>query len=413
MDESLPENLRKSPAPTPTTPASVPPAEFPHQNIVSGSSGQRGIGTKGSQSARIDRGSRISAALLEAQVPSRQRGRTSRYAAPLPIPQIPQTPSNTTDYVFKTPQNPPTPLLPSAALPSPLTPSFLTASGIPLSESFSDTQFLSTRAIETSSDPLPEISYPRFQPMESSRPKSPVHNWMHHINPNFQHSLPSLRPPRMSESQRLERAIEVIVDELHYSSVAHFFAAYVQQIPRGSSATFSNSHRNTLKAFLQGQTQVKPVDIVDMLYCHRYSNPSYRSNQRDERDLAFDPYTSPSSINYAKSSISAWATQLVGKQVSKSMKDLTHDPPKPDEFSAQVPVRLVAAANDRTKGKGVRMVTKEDLMSFRLADRAKLFKARAPLVWYLTECMAAKKKNGILIARKRRNPSIVSFASSS
>ncbi|KAE9390952.1 hypothetical protein BT96DRAFT_832722, partial [Gymnopus androsaceus JB14] len=121
----------------------------------------------------------------------------------------------------------------------------------------------------------------------------------------------------------------------------------------------------------------------------------------------FHPSMPPKDINYARPSVSTWATQLVGKHVEKSMRDLTHDPPVPDSLSAQVPVRLAAAANDRSKAKGIRVVTKEDLMSFRFSDRAKLFKARAPLVWYLTECMAAPKKNGELIVRKRRNPSII------
>ncbi|KAE9393583.1 hypothetical protein BT96DRAFT_999358 [Gymnopus androsaceus JB14] len=92
------------------------------------------------------------------------------------------------------------------------------------------------------------------------------------------------------------------------------------------------------------------------------------------------------------------------------MRNLTHDPRVPDEFSAQVPVRIAATANERTKAKGVCTVTKEDLMSFRLAERAKLFQKRAPLVWYLTQCMAAPKKNGKLVDHKHRSPELIQTA---
>ncbi|KAE9391866.1 hypothetical protein BT96DRAFT_831430, partial [Gymnopus androsaceus JB14] len=55
-------------------------------------------------------------------------------------------------------------------------------------------------------------------------------------------------------------------------------------------------------------------------------------------------------------------------------------------------------------------ITKEDLMSFQLADHAKLFEEHAPLVWYLTACMAAPKKNGVFVVRKWRSPSVIQSA---
>jgi hypothetical protein len=146
-----------------------------------------------------------------------------------------------------------------------------------------------------------------------------------------------------------------------------------------------------------------------MMYSHRYSQPSHKSTRQEERDLTFHPSIAPASIRYARPSISSWAAQLVGKRVERSVKDLTHDPKNPDSFSRSIPVRLAAAANERTRAKGVRVVTREDLMSFRFSDRVKLFKARSPLIWYLTECIAAPKKKGVLVVRKRRNPAIVSL----
>ncbi|KAE9403800.1 hypothetical protein BT96DRAFT_777099, partial [Gymnopus androsaceus JB14] len=189
-------------------------------------------------------------------------------------------------------------------------------------------------------------------------------------------------------SERLDRAMDVILNELGYSSVADFFLSYIQQIPCGSSQSFSNQHRNSVWAFLQGRTKVKLVEIVEQMYCHQYSYPSYKSSQFHEQDLAFSLGSIPASIHYARCLISSWATQLVGN-------------------CAQ---RLVASANERMRAKGMKTVTKEDMMLFQIADCACLFKTHSPLVWYLTECMAAPMKKGILIEQKRRNPSIIQVA---
>ncbi|KAF9049431.1 hypothetical protein BDP27DRAFT_1243108 [Rhodocollybia butyracea] len=149
------------------------------------------------------------------------------------------------------------------------------------------------------------------------------------------------------------------------------------------------------------------LNIVQKLYAHRYSSPLYKSTQKeDQASLSFHPSVNPRDITYARPSLSTWATQLVGNQVEKSIQKLVHDPKVPDKYSAQVPVHLAATANERTKAKGVRTVTKEDLLSVHV----NLFKDRAPLLWYFTECMAAPKKNGVLIVWKQRNPSAVGFS---
>ncbi|KAE9394541.1 hypothetical protein BT96DRAFT_886521 [Gymnopus androsaceus JB14] len=153
--------------------------------------------------------------------------------------------------------------------------------------------------------------------------------------------------------------------------------------------------------------KVKPVEIVEQMYCHRYSYPSYRSSQFHERDLAFSLDTVPASIHYAWCSISSWATQLVGNRARRSLGQLIHDPKDLAPDTAHISARLVASTNERTRAKGVKTVTKEDMMSFRIADRACLFKTRSPLVWYLTECMAAPQKKGVLVERKCHNPSII------
>lgn len=168
---------------------------------------------------------------------------------------------------------------------------------------------------------------------------------------------------------------------------------------------FTDQHRRTLKVFSQGRANVKPVDIVANFYQHRYSHPSYKSNQKPaQSSFSFHPSITPRDIDYARPSISTWAAQLVGGHVENLMRWPTHDPLELDSFSACISVRPAAAANDWSKAKGVRVVTKEDLMSLSFSQRAEPFKACAPLVWYLTECMTAPKKNGKHVVWKRRNP---------
>ncbi|KAE9386841.1 hypothetical protein BT96DRAFT_960505 [Gymnopus androsaceus JB14] len=281
-----------------------------------------------------------------------------------------------------TPQYPSTPLLPSAALPSPITPLFT-----------NDSSFRIATASETRipfGGSLVDISLASLC---------------------SDHSFPCLRQPKhvaMLQFQCIERAMEVLLDELHFSSVAEFFLLYIQQIPHKDTESFGDQHCRTLKVFLQGHTKVKPIEIVEKLYHHRYSYPSYKSiHKQEQSSLCFHPSFPPKDIAYARPSISTWATQLVGKHVKKSVRDLRHDPEIPNSLSDRVPVRLAAAANDNAKAKGVCTVTKDDLMSFQFSNCAKLFRMRSPLVWYLTKCMAVPKKNGVLAVRKWRNPETI------
>ncbi|THV05746.1 hypothetical protein K435DRAFT_790011 [Dendrothele bispora CBS 962.96] len=92
------------------------------------------------------------------------------------------------------------------------------------------------------------------------------------------------------------------------------------------------------------------------------------------------------------------------------MQQLIHPSVNPTD-TPQIPARLAASANSRTRAKGVQTVTKEILLSFRISDRVSFFQRHAPLAWYLTECMAAPRtSDGQIIERKRRPPSIIQVA---
>ncbi|THU81361.1 hypothetical protein K435DRAFT_693751 [Dendrothele bispora CBS 962.96] len=201
--------------------------------------------------------------------------------------------------------------------------------------------------------------------------------------------------------------MDYLVNHLKFHSVAEFFHEYLQQIPRGSSTEFDDAHRASLLAFLQGRAKVKPVDIVQRIFDHRYSFPSSRSkNTNEERSKSYSPSLSPQDISYARCSLSTWATQLVGDRAYRDMYNLTHPSIDSGGETPNISVRLLASSNGRTRAKSAQIVTKNDLLSFSIADQVIFFKHRAPLLWYLTECMAVLRNT----ERKHRPPHIVQVA---
>ncbi|THU86115.1 hypothetical protein K435DRAFT_868618 [Dendrothele bispora CBS 962.96] len=210
-----------------------------------------------------------------------------------------------------------------------------------------------------------------------------------------------------SKRQKITLAMDYLVNHLKFHSVAEFFHEYLQQIPRGSSTEFDDAHRASLLAFLQRRAKVKPVDIVQRIFNHRYSFPSSRSkNTNEERSKSYSPSLSPQDISYARCSLSTWATQLVGDRAYCDMYNLTHPSIDSGGDTPNISVRLLASSNGCTRAKSAQIVTKNDLLSFSISDRVIFFKHHAPLLWYLTECMAVLRNT----ERKHRPPHIVQVA---
>ncbi|THV01138.1 hypothetical protein K435DRAFT_655980 [Dendrothele bispora CBS 962.96] len=208
-------------------------------------------------------------------------------------------------------------------------------------------------------------------------------------------------------------ALTYLLDELNYNSVAEFFFSYLQPIPRGSGNTVvSPRHRSSLKLFLQGQANIKPVNIVERMFDHRYSYPSPNCvDKAAQRDSAYSPSLSPNTIRYSRCSLSSWAVQKVGDRVYRDVEKLIYkNHHSSDSDVPSIQACLLASANDRTKAKGARTVTKEDLLGFKLMDRVSFFKNQARLAWYLTECMAHPRKKSALVERKRRPPHLAQIA---
>ncbi|KAJ8079045.1 hypothetical protein PM082_013332 [Marasmius tenuissimus] len=208
--------------------------------------------------------------------------------------------------------SPPMNLLPAASLPSPITPSNLSL----------------------------------MSPDLSTNPSSSHIAFFNHLSPvtliHFD-SKPRSRKPGLSEHEKIKRAIKYIVDDLKFKSVADFILSYSQNIPKEHSRNFGARHKRSLKSFLQTG---KAAQLIEVIYFHRYSNPSYKSKARNERSLAFSPSVSPFTIKHARSAISSWAVQLVGPCIYKEVRELTVEDKGAPAEEKGVRAWLAASANE-------------------------------------------------------------------
>ncbi|KAL0573741.1 hypothetical protein V5O48_008217 [Marasmius crinis-equi] len=304
----------------------------------------------------------------EIRASKRGVGRPSKYAE---LPHITTaTPSRIPSY------NSPPLLQPSFTLPSPVTPSVLQYSYQSISNSQAQLPLMNEApAMHTSTLPGPRGYQPRIE-------KKPV----------------------MSMKERMGRVMELLFDDLGFETLGDFLSALFPAIPRGESNLHDRRHVNKLKAFLQGRSTFRAVNLVESIVSHRYSLPSYKSEHYHERGLAFSN-TLPSEIHHANSAITSWATQIVGEQVYAEIGRLTLD-----DGESPFRIRLAAAAKERSKAKGVMTISRGDILSFNVADRVKEFKRRAPVTWHLTECMAGPREKGVIVVRKQRPHPIVQFS---
>ncbi|KAE9401424.1 hypothetical protein BT96DRAFT_817940, partial [Gymnopus androsaceus JB14] len=95
-------------------------------------------------------------------------------------------------------------------------------------------------------------------------------------------------------------------------------------------------HRDTVARLLSGRNNVKVAHIIDAIYNHRSVQPSWRSPRVNERDSAFSLTIHPTSINFARPSMKAWAAQLCAVQAHRDIKTLTRNDPDHPEYAPAV-----------------------------------------------------------------------------
>ncbi|KAJ6462874.1 hypothetical protein C8R45DRAFT_1107948 [Mycena sanguinolenta] len=199
----------------------------------------------------------------------------------------------------------------------------------------------------------------------------------------------------LSRYEHVDAVLHCILD--HFKSLAHFMEALTENFPVGSSDPRSDYHRLVVCSWLGGRSTFRPAHFVEAIYHNRYSVPCHTSVHVDELDQVFDGQRDPKDFHYARPALSAWATQLVGKRCALEIGKLGHDDPNHPDFHAF----LRSATNARSSGKHP-TVSQEDVFQFSMERSATILQSRAPLAWYLTECMAATRKKGAVITRTRR-----------
>ncbi|KAK7018723.1 hypothetical protein VNI00_018283 [Paramarasmius palmivorus] len=209
---------------------------------------------------------------------------------------------------------------------------------------------------------------------------------------------------RLNEHQKVGKSSRYLIGELGFDSVAHFMVSFTQQIRREDARTRRKTHLVQVQRFLQGLLRHKPVRLAENVRMHRYSPPSYRSNEIYQD---FDPEELPTDIRSANPQLFNWAVRIVGNEVHREINKLGEVPDNSVPGVENVPPRLAASANVRMKENGVKLVTRENILSLDLKGRIGLFQIRAPVSWYITEGMCAPRKDGRAVIRKRRPTAMV------
>ncbi|EDR01138.1 uncharacterized protein LACBIDRAFT_312459 [Laccaria bicolor S238N-H82] len=141
-------------------------------------------------------------------------------------------------------------------------------------------------------------------------------------------------------------------------------------------------------------------DIIVLVYGHKHSAPSPSSPLYSERHALFSPSVSPAEIFHARPSLFSWATNLVATHVHREIDQLSRTNVPGGEN------HLRASTNGR-RPDHFKLVTWQALGEFNISALCEKYKVRAPVSWYMTEPMAASRKGGVFIVKKRRPHPIV------
>ncbi|KAJ7846488.1 hypothetical protein B0H14DRAFT_3086277 [Mycena olivaceomarginata] len=203
---------------------------------------------------------------------------------------------------------------------------------------------------------------------------------------------PRLRAPRVPKRTEFEK-INTLLEDWPFSSLGSFLQTLFYNHRRGELDPRTKRHERVVTRFLQGKDKVKMADIIELIYHHRQSRP--KPKYPAERAAAFSARIPFGTLKHAAPAFSAWATQLVKARahfvVGKLAQKKRGDPTSRSHIRAR--------SNGRQED--VRTATWEDV-KFTILDVAQHYEREGELIWDLTEAMAAPKKNGVVVVRKRR-----------
>ncbi|KAJ7883176.1 hypothetical protein B0H14DRAFT_3082456 [Mycena olivaceomarginata] len=180
------------------------------------------------------------------------------------------------------------------------------------------------------------------------------------VSPVSSTTQPRLRAPRVPKRTEFEK-INTLLEDWPFSSLGSFLQTLFYNHRRWELDPRTKRHERVVKRFLQGKDKVKMADIIQLIYHHRQSRPKLKYPA--ERAAL----------------VKARSHFVVGKLAQKKRGDPT----------------------SRTHIRARSNATWEDV-KFTISDVAQHYEREGELIWDLTEAMAAPRKNGVVVVRKRR-----------
>ncbi|KAJ7874150.1 hypothetical protein B0H14DRAFT_2243743, partial [Mycena olivaceomarginata] len=194
----------------------------------------------------------------------------------------------------------------------------------------------------------------------------------------------------LSKYEHLEVVLRCI--ESHFKSLGHFMETLTENFGSGQPDPRTEYHKCVVSSFLAGRTAFRPAHLVEAMYRNRYSVPHYNSRYVDELEATFCGTRDPKTFHYTCPALSSWAAQLVGKRCALEIGKLGHDDPNHPDFHAFLQASVNVRMSETRK-----TVTQEDVFQFSMQRSADILHSRAPLAWFITECMAATRKSGTIV----------------
>jgi len=205
-----------------------------------------------------------------------------------------------------------------------------------------------------------------------------------------------------SDTQKLAsmfKRMEAFLKDSGFDSVGEFLKILFYNHSRLSGDPPSRllSHKG---CFSFSRNKIKMSDIIPLVYRHKHSAPSPNSPHYSERHAAFSPSIPPEDIFHARPALFSWATNLIATHTHEEINKLSCTNVSDSENHLQ-------ASMNGHRQDHAKLVTWEALGKLSISALCEKYKTCAPVSWHLMESMAAHRKNGKFVTKKRRPHLIV------
>ncbi|THU91008.1 hypothetical protein K435DRAFT_863792 [Dendrothele bispora CBS 962.96] len=201
-------------------------------------------------------------------------------------------------------------------------------------------------------------------------------------------NIPPAPPPRkkrkLSPDEYLTEKLSLVDKHLQricadFGSVGDFLSYLFWSCPKKRDKDLRLSfHRNSISRFLQGRNKVKAVDIVNRIFHHRSSYPTYR--YQDERSKSYSLTEDPTSLSFARVAISSWIAQISAARAHRDITTLLKDD---TDHPEDAPARLPSNS-----------VTWQDINSWSPERVIKTFQQRTPFLYGFFKYLSLPRKGG-------------------